>query len=576
MDVQFLATAVTREGKVVQLTPVVSEHGGLITAVIPRAQLTVPRFETLLLESNLTTAKAGDEGYMFFPTNFYYGYALCRFDQKPDTLFKTWPAGMPVAGICGNRNAVMVHIQGEDFDSRFQVSCKHGVYSLSAHFKFDGDIPDEDVKVVYQMMPDATYVDMARAYRQYQLTYGGCVPLREKVLERETLRQAAEGLELRIRMGWKPIPTPVRHQNLKNEPPMKVTCDVATLHKIVDEMYRKGIKKAEICLVGWGPGGHDGRFPQQYPLDERYGTDAELRQFIAKAQRMGYQVVCHTVSCGAYEIADNFDRDLLTKKRDENGDLAPYIREHYKKDGLNGGEPYSLCAKTAFEHYMVKDMPVVRSYGFSGLHYNDELTAIIPEKCYDPNHLCSRKEARAYFRKQAHYLKMLFGGIQSEGYMDFMNDELDAILYVGVQSRLTHEMNPLFDEGIPFWQLVYHGIVLSNPTSQTVNYPIKEEYQHLKFLEYGGRPLMYFYSKFGEDRNWMGDDDLHCEDDAAIARSVEAIKRAYDEYEELKDLQYAFMENHEKLADNIYRTTFSDGTTITVNYNDLRYEIRRP
>ena len=171
---------------------------------------------------------------------------------------------------------------------------------------------------------------------------------------------------------------------------------------------------------------------------------------------------------------------------------------------------------------------------------------------------------------------MLFGGIQSEGYMDFMNDELDAILYVGVQSRLTHEMNPLFDEGIPFWQLVYHGIVLSNPTSQTVNYPIKEEYQHLKFLEYGGRPLMYFYSKFGEDRNWMGDDDLHCEDDAAIARSVEAIKRAYDEYEELKDLQYAFMENHEKLADNIYRTTFSDGTTITVNYNDLRYEIRRP
>ena len=66
-------------------------------------------------------------------------------------------------------------------------------------------------------------------------------------------------------------------------------------------------------------------------MDERYGTDAELRQFIAKAQRMGYQVVCHTVSCGAYEIADNFDRDLLTKKRDENGDLAPYIREHYKR-----------------------------------------------------------------------------------------------------------------------------------------------------------------------------------------------------------------------------------------------------
>ena len=67
--------------------------------------------------------------------------------------------------------------------------------------------------------------------------------------------------------------------------------------------------------------------------------------------------------------------------------------------------------------------------------------------------------------------------------MDYMNSDVDAILYVGVQSKLTHEQNPLFDEGIPFWQLVYHGIVMSNPTSQTVNYPVKDKYQHLKFIE---------------------------------------------------------------------------------------------
>ena len=214
---------------------------------------------------------------------------------------------------------------------------------------------------------------------------------------------------------------------------------------------------------------------------------------------MGYQVVCHTVSCGAYEIADNFDRDLLTKKKNACGDPEPYIREHYKKDGLNGGEPYHLCARTAWENYVTKDFPKVRGYGFEGLHYNDELTAIIPEKCYDKNHPVSWE----YHRKVAAYCRDLFGGFQTEGYMDYMNEYLDAALYIGVQSRLTHEQCALFDEGIPFWQLVYHGIVLSNPTSQTVNYPVKEEYQHLKFLEYGGRPVMYFYSKFGADRNWM-------------------------------------------------------------------------
>lgn len=159
--------------------------------------------------------------------------------------------------------------------------------------------------------------------------------------------------------------------------------------------------------------------------------------------------------------------------------------------------------------------------------------------------------------------------------MDYMSAEMDAILYVGVQSRVTPQRNPLFDEGIPFWQLVYHGIILSNPTSQTINYPIKEEYQHLKFIEYGGRPLMYFNSKFGADRNWMGDLDLHCGNDEQIDIATDALKKAYDEYETLKSLQFEFMENHEKLSEGVYRTTYSDGTVITVDYNTEKYIISK-
>lgn len=575
MNYTFKVTAKTLEGNIRELSPAVEEHGDLIKLTIPKSHLCVPRFDTLVIESSLTTAHKGDKGYMFYPTNFYYGFALTYFVERPNTLFRTWPCATHTCGFCGNENAVFMRIEGEAHDARFEIEYKDGVYSARPHFKFDGDEPDEDITVYYQLMPNATYVDMAKVYRKYQMECKNCIPLRERAAMREPLRRAADCLELRIRMGWKPIPTPVRHQNLQNEPPLKVTCDIATLNKIIDKMHEKGVDKAEICLVGWGPGGHDGRFPQQYPPDERYGTDEDMRKFIARAQKMGYLVVCHTVTCGAYEIANNFDRDLLTKKKDENGDLVPYIREHYKKMGLNGGEPYSLCAKTAYENYAIHTFPKVRGYGFEGLHYNDELTAIIPEKCYDPNHPVSRKEAWHYFRKVAELSRDLFGGFQTEGYMDFMNEYLDAALYIGVQSELSHEQNPLFDEGIPFWQLVYHGIVLSNPTSQTINYPVKEEAQHLKFLEYGGRPVMYYYSKFGEKHNWMGDLDLHCATDEDIEKSVDAIKIAYDEYEELKHLQYEFMDNHEKLGDGIYRTTFSDGTKITVDYSNDSYKIEK-
>ena len=347
-EYSFKVTGVTVGGFTKTFTPAVRENGNEIRVVIPRAALSNPRMETLRVESTLTTAHAGDAGYMFYPTNFYYGFALTRFDEKPDTLFKTWPTATLVCGFaCESERAVFVHIRGEAFDGRFEIEVKNGVYTVTPQFRFDGDEPDEDVEIVYTRMPGASYSAMARAYRQYQLDFCGCVPLRKRAALREPLRRAADGMELRIRMGWKPIPTPVRHQNLANEPEMFVACDVERLNRIVDRMQAKGVDKAEICLVGWGPGGHDGRFPQQYPSDERFGGDEALRAFIAKAQRLGYQVVCHTVSCGAYEIADNFDRDLLTKKKNACGDPEPYIRDHYKKDGLNGGEPYHLCARTA-------------------------------------------------------------------------------------------------------------------------------------------------------------------------------------------------------------------------------------
>ena len=215
----------------------------------------------------------------------------------------------------------------------------------------------------------------------------------------------------------------------------------------------------------------------------------------------------------------------------------------------------------------------MKEYGFSGLHYVDELTAYTPDKCYDPNHPCNRKQAHEYYQKIAAFSQKTFGGYQSEGGMDFMNANVDAVLYTQSTSFVTSAHNPIFDENIPFWVLVYHGIVMSGATSQTVNYTIKEEAQHLRFLEYGARPLMYFNSKFGEERDWMGKVDLYNKTEEELATATAAIKKAYEEYEKYKYLQYEFMENHEKLADGIYRSTFSDGTTVTVNYNDETYAV---
>lgn len=544
-----------------------------ITLRIPKEQINGHAYEKLSVMCELTQVDASNSGYLFYPTHFGPGVVLSYLTPRNDMCYDSNLATMPVCGIGGCPEAVMIHVESGYEDLFFHIEVKNNQYSITPQFMLDGDDVTDDIKIVFYPMPHATYSDMAAKYRTYQLNHG-CIPLKERAKNRPELAYAAESMEFRVRMGWKPVPTPYMIQTPENEPELLVACDLNKLETLVSEMHRNGIKKAQICLVGWSDGGHDGKFPQNYPSDSRYGGDEKLKDFIAKAQALGYQIVCHTNSVCAYPIADNWDESLLTYSRSKYGHIIPQVRQdYYLTGGLSGGMPFHLCAKTAYENYAVHDLPRIAEYGFRGLHFIDELTALAPEKCYHPQHSINRKEGMEYYRKIARLSKELFGGYQSEAWFDYMNADVDYVMYTSARFEVNNTTHPLFDEGIPFWQLVYHGIVLSNPNSHTTNYPIKGTKEFLKLLEYGGRPLMYLYSKFGDKKNWMGDIDLTCEDETDMKRTILALKKTYDDFEKLKHLQYEFMTEHRKLKNGVYQTVYSNGTTVTVDYNKEEYVI---
>ena len=92
---------------------------------------------------------------------------------------------------------------------------------------------------------------------------------------------------------------------------------------------------------------------------------------------------------------------------------------------------------------------------------------------------------------------------------------------------------------------------------------------------------MYFYSRFVDEeksdfKNWMGETDLTLKTDQQLTHGVSALKQAYKDYEKLSYLQYAFMERHEKLREGVYRTTYSDGTAVTVDYNNNTHCLTPP
>lgn len=515
-------------------------------------------------------AKTGDKGYMVFPrSEIDLDYSLSYFANHTEEYDKKFfRCNMPVFGVKNDRECYIAYVSGMSYSYYLNVSHKDGIYRIYPTFETEGEQPYEDICIEYYMLTgdNADYSGMARRYRKCRIDRGDVRPLKDRIKENPALRYTVESPVIRIRCGWKPAPATVLHQTIENEPPMHVACDFDRVGDILDELKAQGVDKAEICLVGWNVKGHDGRWPQAFPVCEELGGEEKLRKVIQKGKDMGYRMTCHTNSTDHYEISENFDIDKNIM-HDKEG--KPVINSA----PWSGGEMYYACPKIGAQMHN-ELCPKVAELGFEGGHYLDVLGIVFPRRCYHKDHYVTYGDCVAYAGDTLNTIRKYFGTVSSEGAYDYVVPYLDYGLYTGFESDKS-KLNSLTDEQIPFWQLVYHGIVSSNPYPATVNATFKEKYNLLKLLEYGGRPSFYFYSAFMSNRaNWMGNTDALCDDDEQLKDSVSKIKAGADIHKYI-DVETEFMENHRKISDNVYETTYSDGTVITVDYNKGTYSVQK-
>lgn len=510
------------------------------------------------------TARAGDDGYFVIADANGKGSRLCKFNNKKDNERVYKQNLMPIFGVKKKDTCTLVIAEGYKYELHVAVGVKDGNYYLYPRFMLYGDAPYEDITLrIIELDGKCGYSEMAVAYRNYQLSNGICRPLKERAKTSEYLRYAIESPEIRIRMGWKPAPPKIMEQTVENEPEMKVACTFDRVCDIIDELKRQGVDKAHFCLVGWNKSGHDGRYPQLFPVEEKLGGEERLRHLIAYAKENGYQINCHTNSTDSYRIADTFSEDIVAKNKDGSLSIC--------EDSWSGGRMYKMCPVKALE-YAKKDLPKVSELGFEGLHYIDVMTVVPLRWCYDSNHPVNPSETLKCYEEIMKLCHELFGGFSSEGSFDFGAKYLDYSLYTS-WPLVEDEM---FDCEIPLWEIAYHGIILHNPTPDNVNYPIKSKKNGLEVIEHGGRPSFYYYSRFLEGSDiddWLGVEDLICDTDEQLKFSVSKIKEAYERHKKLLHLQTEFIEKHEEVSDNVFEVTYSNGNVIRVDYNKESYEI---
>ena len=527
----------------------------------------------VVLKLDLFQAESGEDGYYVMPNIVDRSTAggIIRFRERPDAeqLFEDFR--IPGFGIKKGDQAAFAVVTGGTFDFHVRIRLQSGKYEFLVEFIPAGEEPE--ILLLKTPADKADYAGMAEVYRQYQLDRGACRPLRERCQENTVLAESVKSPYIRIRMGWKPVPPPVLEQTPENEPEMFVAVDFDRACDILDACYARGIRHAEFCLVGWNCGGHDGAFPDLLPVEPALGGEEGLKKLAAKAAGYGYLLGAHTNLIDSYSLS----RRACSSDRLIDADGSEHPGGQWA-----GGQSYYLCPERAYR-FAREDFPMLKELGFNGPHYLDVATIVPPDPCFAEDHPLTRRQAAEWRGKSLALAREAFGASASEGSYDFAIGDYDYALYCCFRNdeinacpggtEMSNFTPPtLCDEVLPFWNLVYHGIVTYNAHFRTVNAMVQATPDAaLQNLAWGGRPAGYFHSKFRPQTD-NKDAFLDASTPEKLAFGADRLAECAAEYSKLWHLQLEYMTHYRALAPKVSETEYADGTRVLVNYSDQDFQ----
>ena len=505
------------------------------------------------------TAQKGDSGF------WIVNRGLMSFFNKDNGVYRTSKSYMylPYYAMKTPQETFIAIIDGMRFEFNVNVEIENGTYKMFPrwHIADIGVDPYEDIIITFYTLPkNADYNDMAKAYRKHSFAKNKRIkPLKKRFKKQPYLEQMAKSFPVRMTFASKPF-------NRKNDsidfyprggkPFVDETYSIKALKEeyptharhynygieIFHKMKNIGLDDVAVCVAGWQTGGYDARCPTTFPICEESGGEQELRKLIKAGQNLGYIVDGHSNYTDAFTCSPDWSPDNISKSPD--GMLEV-------NGAWSGGKAYNLCLINAYEKYIKPDLKKIADLGFRGAHYIDVFTAVYPYRCYDSKHPGTRKDVGKVQNKIARLCRKLFGGFASECGFDHIIDKVDYINYVCAPMRAKYVYKSkgmeMIDKFVPFWELVYHDVVLHNTDKITQGVLTQEN--NLTLVEFGGRPIYYGVS------------------DGNLA----SIKKAYDQFMKLRHLMIEEMLSHKEVAENVFVITYANGEKIVVNKTDKTY-----
>jgi hypothetical protein len=393
------------------------------------------------------------------------------------------------------------------------------------------------------------YVTLAKRYRRYVQDTGLFVSLKEKIAKTPVLADVIGIPQTRVGILHNQTPTSDRYSETNHY-------ELFTFDQRAQELRdlkAAGIDKTLVCISGWAHLGYDRQHPDSLPPPEAAGGWDGMKRLADTCTELGYPFIFHDQYRDYYTDAPSYNPDFAIHEETTNLPAIAFAGSRFGdwKEGQvpfmrhwDGGPQSYLNSRFQVGH-LEKNYQLFFAHGVhpQGI-YIDVIGYVPPDEDFNPEHPTTRSDA---MRGQADLMNWAghnLGITSTEAGSDWVVPFSDMINQSGGLGRTI---------SVPLYQLVYHDAIMI-----TYGEGRRGGKNNLLLgLLCGGVPELPVNLKTEDDHS------------LTVIKQMAALN---------KRVALLEMTNHEFLdaGRRQERSTFSDGTTVTVDWDKNTADINPP
>jgi hypothetical protein len=389
---------------------------------------------------------------------------------------------------------------------------------------------------------DADYVTLAKRYRRYVMDTGLFVSLKEKIARTPGLADLLGTPQTRVRILKNLAPDSDRYDHADPATNYSMTTFDDRARQL-RELKARGIERALVFITAWPHLGYDRQHPDPLPPPEVAGGWEGLKRLADTCRELGYPFIFHDQYRDYYADAPSYDPQFAIHEEDAASQPKAFAGTRFGdwKEGeipfmrhWDGGKQTYLNARFQAGH-LRKNYQLFFAHDIhpQGI-YIDVVGYVPPDEDFNPEHPTTRTEAMRGQIACLNWARQNLGCIATEAGSDWVIPYVDVIN----QSGGTGKCIP-----VPLYQLVYHDAVLISYGGR--NDDLKNLLQGVLC---GGVPELPLTADETDGKR------------VSLIRQMAALHRRVAL---LEMIRHEFLDTERRKE----RTTFSDGTTVTVDWD---------